>query len=131
MKNVALVLTVVNAILLVFACRAQIAPASAQDAPPVLRGRSLEIVDDQGRVRASIKIEPPVTMNGKSYAETSILRLIDPNGRPAVKLAGAVDGAGLSVMGGGQGAYVVLSGVGGETSLKLLNKDGRERVIAP
>ena len=43
---------------------AQTGRVSAQDTVPVLRGRGLEIVDDQGRVRASI------TRYGKSDAGT-------------------------------------------------------------
>ena len=57
----------------------------------------LEIVDDQGRVRASVKVQPGGTANGQPYPETVILRLIDPNGRPSVKLAGSEQGAGLSL----------------------------------
>src|SRR5690349_19477579 len=58
---------------------------------PVLRGSSLEIVDDQGRVRASIKIhagDPKFKMpDGKiGYPETVMFRLIDPNGRPEIKI---------------------------------------------
>ena len=34
-------------------------PAFARSEPPVLRGRGLEIVDAQGRVRASISVLPP------------------------------------------------------------------------
>ncbi|MCA1696315.1 MAG: hypothetical protein LC749_17235, partial [Actinobacteria bacterium] len=50
-QRVLIALTVVNLALLVFVL-VQIKSA------PVLRGRSLEIVDDQGRVRASIKVQP-------------------------------------------------------------------------
>ena len=37
----------------------QLRPALAQSELPVLRGRALEIVDGQGRVRASITVVPP------------------------------------------------------------------------
>lgn len=59
-------LTVVNLGLLMFML-AHIQPTVAQDIVPVLRGRALEIVDDQGRVRASIKVQPAATVNGKTY----------------------------------------------------------------
>ena len=52
-----IVLTVVNLAVLVFTL-AGLRPAGAQGAAPVLRGRGLEIVDDQGRVRASITVMP-------------------------------------------------------------------------
>jgi len=45
-------LTVVNLGLLVFLL-AQMQPVEARGEAPVLRGRALEIVDDQGRVRAN------------------------------------------------------------------------------
>jgi hypothetical protein len=42
-----------------------------------LRGRGLEIVDQQGRVRASISILPAgKSSSGDDYAETVLLRLI-------------------------------------------------------
>jgi len=71
---------------------------------PVLRGSSLEIVDDQGRVRASIKIhqaDPNYKWpDGKvGYPETVMFRLIDPKGRPEVKLGASVEGAGLGLIG--------------------------------
>jgi len=61
--------------------------ASAETAP-VLRGRALEIVDERRAVRAGIQVLPAAVSkaDGKAYAETVILRLIDPNGRPPVKL---------------------------------------------
>jgi hypothetical protein len=73
-------------------------------ADSVLHGRGLEVVDDQGRVRASLKIQPGGTANGQPYPETVILRLIDPTGRPSVAAS---------------------------ASLKLTNKDGQEQLIKP
>src|SRR2546427_3672315 len=49
------------------------------------RGRALEIVDDRGRVRASIALlpeDPKVIWKGKPYPETVLLRLMSPEGRP-------------------------------------------------
>jgi hypothetical protein len=51
-QRLLIVLTLVNLALLIFTL-AQMRPAAAQSATPVLRGRALEIVDDHGRVRAS------------------------------------------------------------------------------
>src|SRR5437879_2539218 len=51
----------------------------------VLRGRALEITDDQGRTRASINLHQ--ADQGASYPETVVLRLIDQNGRPSVQLS--------------------------------------------
>jgi hypothetical protein len=109
------------------------APATAAGGgtAEVLRGRALEIVDGQGRLRACIKVLPPVTMEGKRYPETVLLRLIDPNGRPEVKLGASVEGAGLGLGGESDPTYVVIKAEGAETSLKLTNKDGKERVVTP
>jgi len=57
-------LTVVNLVLLMFSL-AQARPPVAEGIAPILRGRALEIVDDRGRVRASINVhaeDPAVTM---------------------------------------------------------------------
>jgi hypothetical protein len=103
--------------------------------PDVLRGRSLEIVDDQGRVRASIKLhpaDPKVTMpNGKTLAETAILRLVDQNGRPSVKLFSSVNGAGLYVGGESDPTYARIMSDLGVSAVTLINKDGKEKVIQP
>jgi hypothetical protein len=56
-QRVLVALTVLNLVLLMF-LMAQIRPVTAQNIAPVLRGRALEIVDDQGRVRAEIKVHP-------------------------------------------------------------------------
>ena len=103
---------------------------------PVLRGRELEIVDDQGRVRASIKIhagDPKFKMpDGKiGYPETVMFRLIDPKGRPEVKLGASVEGAGLGLAGETDTTYITLKAEGADSSLKMTNKDGRQQLIKP
>jgi hypothetical protein len=75
----------------------------------VLRGRALEIVDDEGRTRAAISLHPadPAT----SYPEMVVLRLVDPNGRPSVKLGTSAERGGmLALVSDTQGTYVQLSG---------------------
>jgi hypothetical protein len=101
----------------------------------VLRGRSLEIVDDRGRVRASIRLHPAnpkVTMpNGRTQQETVILRLIDQNGRPSVKLACSIDGAALMVAGESDPSYARIMSDLGTSTVTLVNKDSRQKVITP
>jgi hypothetical protein len=135
-QRLLIALTVVNFGLLVFLL-AQIRPVEAQSAAPVLRGRALEIVDDQGRVRASIQVLPAdenaKTANGKPYPETVMLRLINRNGQPSVKLGTSEYGSGLG-LGGESGptqAYVVLKAEGTESSIKLTNKNGQQQMITP
>src|SRR5438128_623748 len=108
--------------------------AATVDAPAVIRGRALEIVDDRGRVRASLSVlpeDPKVTWKGKPYPETVLLRLMSPDGRPNVKLGASKVGSGLVIGGESNPTYIQLLADGGETTLKLVNKDGLERLIKP
>ena len=119
-QRLLVVLTVLNLALLAFLL-GQIRTASAETAP-VLRGRALEIVDERGRVRAGIQVLPAQVSkaDGKAYAETVILRLIDPNGRPPVKLTASTEGAALLLMGTKDDTYARLTGP--DSTLTLLNK---------
>ena len=51
------ILTVLNFVLLIVLI-AQLGPVTAASVAPALRGRALELVDDNGRVRAEIKVFP-------------------------------------------------------------------------
>jgi len=123
-------LTVVNLAILVFLVT-RAGAVEATGAVPVLRGRALEIVDEQGRVRASIKVQPEDRAAATPYPDTVILRLIDPNGRPSVKLATSERGAGLGLGGASDPTYVQLLAQGTETLLRLTNQDGRQQVVKP
>ena len=134
-QRIAIALTVINLVLLAFIL-IRLRPAVAeQGIAPVLRGRSLEIVDEQGRVRSQIIVTTPTTMpDGKSYPEGALFRLIDPNGRPVVKIGGSVDGSGISLGGDSErrewsGVQILAEGAG--SSVKLTNKDGRQEVVTP
>jgi len=108
--------------------------AAAADVPAVIRGRALEIVDDQGRVRASLSVlpeDPKVIWNGKPYPETVLLRLMSPDGRPNVKLGATKRGSGLLIGGESDPTYIQVKAEGGESIVKLINKDGLERLIEP
>ena len=108
--------------------------AAAADVPLVIRARALEIVDDRGRVRASLSVlpeDPKVIWNGKPYPETVLLRLITADGRPNVKLGASKSGAGLLIGGESNPTYVQVLADGGLSTVKLINKDGVERLIKP
>ena len=127
-------LTAVNLVLLLLTLAPQLRPALAQSELPVLRGRALEIVDVQGRVRASINVLPPAkSPNGGEQAETVLLRLITERGRPSVKIASSEPASGLSFAGptGTKDTYLILEAEGTTTSLKLRNENGREQVLRP
>jgi len=127
-------LTVLNLALLLLAIAQQLRPAFAQDEPPVLRGRALQIVDAQGRIRASISVLPASrSTNGDEQAETVLLRLITERGRPSVKIASSEPASGLSFTGptGTKDTYLILEAKGTSSSLKLRNENGREQVLGP
>ena len=135
MKNQRLlfVLTVINLGLLL-AQLINVRPGFAADVPGVLRGRALEIVDDHGKVRASLSVlpeNPKVKWKGKPYPETVLLRLITADGRPNVKLGASKSGAGLLIGGESDPTYVQVLAEGGETTVKMINKNATERVIKP
>jgi hypothetical protein len=102
--------------------------------PDVLRGRALEIVDQRGKVRASISVlpeDPKVIWKGKPYPETVLLRLMNAEGRPNVKLGAGKTGSGLLIAGEDDPTYVQVLAEEKETTVRLKNHDGRERVISP
>ena len=131
MLKIGFALTVINLALMIFVL-SELKPASAQqqNSSQVLRGRSLEIVDSLGKVRASIKIEPPVTMNGKLYPQSVILRLVDTKGGPLVKLGAAEDGGGLNLDDGADGGVQLIADSKG-SFIKVKNQDGKEQVVKP
>ena len=134
MQRFGIALTVVNAVLLAIVLTQSGKPALASDTPAMLRGRGLEIVDDQGRVRASITLFPAKTeANGTKSAETVLLRLITERGRPAIKVSTSEEGSGMAIVGptGTQQTYVSIGAKGNETTLKLKNENGRERTLLP
>ena len=143
-QRILIALTVVNLGLMVFLLTQirrveAVSPANGEvsaTGASVLRGSSLEIVDDQGRVRASIKIHPGdpnfKMPDGKiGYPETVMFRLIDPKGRPEVKLGASVEGGGLGLIGETDATHLLLEAEGANSSLKLTNKDGRQQLIKP
>jgi hypothetical protein len=88
----------------------------------VLRGRALEIIDDQGRTRAAINLH--AADQAASSPDTVILRLVDPNGRPSVKLSTSERGGMLALVSDTQGTYVQVSG-----RELTVTKDGRQQAI--
>jgi hypothetical protein len=133
-------LTLFNLGILGFLVFHQTRIVEANGGSPVLRGSGLEIVDAQGKVRASIQLVPEgpaimadgsVAKDGKVYPETVRFRLIRADGRPSVKITTSEQGSGLTLGGGIDPTYIVLSADGGDPSFTLTNKDGRRQIIKP
>jgi hypothetical protein len=134
-QRLLLALTLVNLALLVTSL-SRPRPVAAQGVAPVLRGRAFEIVDDRGRVRASITVfpaDPKVKMpdGTTGYPETVLFRLINSKGRPNVKIEATEVGAGVGLGGESDPTYVLIGARGTTTSLTLTNKDGRQQSIKP
>ena len=133
-QPVVFVLTLFNVALATLSVAQVRTAAAVDDVVPVLRARALQIVDDQGRVRASIAVYPASTQaSGHDAAETVLLRLITERGRPSVKIGASEQGAGLALVGptGTKETYIQMGANGTVSSLTLKNEDGRERVVKP
>ncbi len=109
---------------------------SHADAPKtgVLRGTGLEIVDAKGKPRATISVIPadPKTVypdGRRGYPETVLLRLIDPAGRPSVKIQATELGGGLGFSAGRNDAYAQFGPLDGEPRMVLTDKAGKKKVI--
>jgi hypothetical protein len=132
-QRIGVVLTVINLAILVTVL-AQNRPSEAQGTAPVLRGRALEIVDEQGLVRASIKVHGPETKNGQEYPGAVVLVMGHPKGAPGVKLAASEKGSGLGLSNGqrlpdGRSAGIQLHA--DDPVVVLIDSQGRERVLKP
>ena len=134
-------LTLVNFGMLAFFMTHQTTKVQAGGPEQVIRARALEIVDAQGRLRASLQVIPEgparradgslAEQDGKVYPEAVVFRLIRPDGRPSVKIATTQQGSGIDLSGGIDPTYLVLSVDGGETSITLTNKEGSHHIIKP
>ena|SRR5262245_55939623 len=119
-------LTALNLGLLVFLL-AKTWVVEVHDRQTVLRGSGLQIVDGQGRVRASLGVLPA----GTTESETVLLRLIDSNGQPSVKIATSDTASGISLVGGDDQSYLRLEADGPESSLKIVEPGNRQQVVTP
>jgi hypothetical protein len=136
-QRVAMALTAINLILLVALLGQRVRPAVAdgvkskgEGVAAVLRGRALEIVDEQNRVRAMIAVMPPSRVDGKDYPETVLLRLVDPKSGPLVKISAAVDGSGLMLT-DDTDRGVLAYARDGSSVVKVQGEEGRAAVLKP
>ena len=120
-KRIAVAITLINLVLLIFAFARSGAPA-AQTVPQVLRVRAIELVDDNGQVRAQLNVE--------SDGEV-VFRLRDAKGTIRVKLGASEDGSGLVLLDDATepGVHMLTNRDG--TSLTLTGKGGAQQVIEP
>lgn len=130
-RRLPLVLTVLNLVILILSLTLRIPPVSATPTNlPILRGSALEIVDAQGRVRASISVQEPTVVNGVPYPETVLLRLTDPKNGPVVKMTANINGSALGLSDDADGG-IQLFARDDASYVKIVGKQGQERVIKP
>jgi hypothetical protein len=127
-QRLALVLTVINLVLLLFALT-QAGSTAAQAISPILRARTVELVDDRGQVRSRLNVEPGGAV---------ILRLFDKNGTIRVKLGADEDGSGLLLTDEATepGVHLIARRTGTTvrpttTSITLTGAEGQQHVIMP
>jgi hypothetical protein len=97
-------------------------PAPTGQGPSVIRGRALELVDERGQVRARLNLEPGGDV---------VFRLLDQEGTIRVKLGAGTEGSGLLLANDATEPGVHILAQPDGSSLRLANKDGRERILAP
>ncbi len=117
----AISLTVINLILLFFILT-QARPLVAQTVAPVLRAQAIELVDNQGQIRAQLNVE--------SGGEV-VFRLRDTNGNIRVKLGAAEDGSGLLLLDEATepGVHILVKPTG--ATITLTGQAGQQQVIKP
>jgi hypothetical protein len=90
--------------------------------PETVRARAIELVDQQGRVRGQMNVEP----NGEA-----VLRLRDSKGEIRVKLGADGEGSGLILLDGTPEPRIHMLAKDSGTSVTLTSRAGQRRVITP
>ena len=134
------ILTILNLWLLAALIIQPLVAGEAGGAAPVLRAQGLDIVDAQGRVRASIHVLPAgparyadgaIQKDAQPMPETVLFRLIRADGRPTVKIATTERGSAMTLGGGIDPTYIVVDSDGGGPSITLTDAHGARKVVRP
>ncbi len=121
-QRLAVALAAVNLVFLVLLllCGGSVA---AEDIAPVVRAGRFELVDERGRIRASIRAE--------SGPDATVLRLMDESGTIRVKLAADANGSGLVLLDDRTELGVQIGARESGSLVKLVDRDGREQIVKP
>lgn len=129
-NRIAIGLAVTNAALLALLLLHGHAPSAlasranqGQQIVPVLRVQQLELVDDKGVVRAQLMVAQP--------GNEALFRMRSARGLIRVKLGANEAGSGLVLADSSQQPGVTLHAKSTGSSLRIMNRDGRERAIQP
>lgn len=120
-QRIAVALTAIN-LMLLLATLAQARSTGTQTVSPVLRGRVLELVDEDDQIRSRLNVES----NGEV-----VFRLLDQKGTIRAKLGAGENGSGLLLANDATEPSVHILAKAAGSSLMLVNKDGWERIITP
>jgi len=130
-QRLAISLSVINMVLMT-SLLAQIHRTNASDVAPVLRGRALEIVDDQNRIRAQILTHGPEVVNGKTYPETVLFRMATEDRAPLMKLTVSKDGTTMGLSDDSQPGGIELRANREKGNyVKVVSRDGKEQTFKP
>ena len=108
-------------VVLLLCIAAQPKPDSQQGVQSIVRARAIELVDDKGRVRASLN----VATNGEA-----VFRMRDADETIRLKLGASKDGSALLLLDDSTNPGLHVLAKHG-TTLTLFNPDGRKRVVEP
>ncbi len=122
MKNpkLLLLLTLANLLLLLFIF-SETGSASGGTGT-ILKGNGLELSDEKGVIRAKINIEK----NGEA-----VLRMFDETGTIRVKIGASSKGSGLVFLNDSTELGVQILAKDTGSSIKIVERDGKEKVIKP
>lgn len=121
-NRIALVLTVTNfIILLVILLQGRM--ISTQTIPDTLRVRTLQLVDENGEVRAQLNVSDP--------GNVAVFRMMDQEGTIRVKLGASEEGSGLVLLNELTEPGVHILAQEDNTSLTITNQSGAIQVIKP
>ena len=120
-RRLAILLSIINLILIsLLLFQGNTMPPSSSD---IVRARLLEVLDENGTVRAQIKVE--------SNPDAVVLRLRDAKGDVRVKLGADERGSGMVLSNGSSDPGLHLLSKTDNVKITLTDKNGQQRVITP
>ena len=93
---------------------------NAQPDTPIIRARSIELVDSKGQSRALLSVET----NGET-----VFRLRDSDGTIRVKLGASKEGSALVLLNDSTETGIDATAKSNGTSVTLINKNGDKKII--
>jgi hypothetical protein len=131
-NRVSITLIIVNLVLLGLQF-AHGSPDRADPIAPIVRAHEIQLVDDQGRERAQLKVwpaQPNVKMPDGAIGMPEVVELymMTSNGHRNIKFGASEDGAGL-ILGGDKGWIQLLSRGVEDPLIRIHTNDGREKTI--